>query len=61
MAKVSDIVKFQKKQKYSTRRKNRCSLCGRSRSYIGRFGLCRICFREKAEKGELPGVTRASW
>jgi len=46
MAKKSDIVKFQKDQKYPTRFRNRCGLCGRARSYIGRFGLCRICFRE---------------
>jgi len=61
MAKTSDIVKFQKKQKFSVRAKNRCVLCGRSRSYMRRFGLCRICFREKALKGELPGVRKASW
>lgn len=61
MAKVSDIVKFQKKQKFKTRGHNRCSLCGRSRGYIRRFGLCRLCFRELVHKGELPGVTKASW
>jgi small subunit ribosomal protein S14 len=61
MAKVSDIVKFKKKQKYSSRNKNRCSLCGRSRAYMRLFGLCRICFKERALKGELPGVKKASW
>jgi len=62
MAKTSDIVKFSKKpQKFAVRFKNRCNLCGRSRAYIGRFGICRLCFRELAHKGELPGVTRASW
>lgn len=61
MAKTSDIVKFQRKQKYSTREKNRCMLCGRSRAYMRIFGLCRICFRERALKGELPGVKKASW
>lgn len=61
MAKVSDVVKSKLKQKYSTRAKNRCSLCGRSRAYLRRFGICRICFRELANKGELPGVLRASW
>lgn len=61
MAKVSDIVKFKKKQKYKTREKNRCNLCGRGRGYIRRFGLCRMCFRELAAKGELPGVVKASW
>lgn len=61
MAKVSDIIKFQRKQKYKTRAKNRCSICGRARSYMRRFGLCRMCFRELAAKGELPGVLKASW
>lgn len=61
MAKVSDIVKFKKKQKFSVRSRNRCNLCGRSRSYIRRFGLCRMCFRERAVKGELPGVLKSSW
>jgi len=61
MAKVSSIVKFNKKQKYSTRGRNRCSICGRARAYMRRFGLCRICFRERASKGELPGVLKATW
>lgn len=62
MAKVSDVVKFKTgKVKYSVRFRNRCNLCCRSRAYMGRFGVCRLCFRELAHKGELPGVTRASW
>lgn len=61
MAKVSDIVKFQKKQKYKVRHRNRCNICGRARGYMRRFGLCRMCFRELAMKGELPGVTKATW
>lgn len=61
MAKVSNIVKFKKPQKYKVRGHNRCQLCGRSRAYMRKFGLCRICFRELAHKGELPGVTKASW
>lgn len=61
MAKTSDEVKFKKEQKYKTREVNRCSLCGRSRSFMRRFGLCRICFREKALKGEIPGITKISW
>jgi len=61
MAKTSDIVKFKRKQKYEVRNRNRCSLCGRARSYMRRFGLCRMCFRELASKGELPGVVKASW
>lgn len=61
MAKVSDIVKFKKKQKHLVSQRNRCSLCGRSRAYMRRFGICRICFRALAHKGELPGVVKASW
>lgn len=61
MAKVSDIVKFKKKQKYKVRARNRCNLCGRSRAFMRRFGLCRLCFRSFASRGELPGVTKASW
>ncbi|MBI4058398.1 type Z 30S ribosomal protein S14 [Candidatus Gottesmanbacteria bacterium] len=61
MAKLSDIVKFKRKQKFAVRHHNRCSLCGRSRGYMRKFGLCRLCFREKAHKGDLPGVIKASW
>ncbi|OGH09037.1 MAG: 30S ribosomal protein S14 type Z [Candidatus Levybacteria bacterium RBG_16_35_6] len=61
MAKTSDVVKFQKEQKYKTRNKNRCNICGRSRAYMRRFGVCRLCFRELASKGELPGVLKTSW
>jgi len=61
MAKKSSIVKFEKKQKFTTRDVNRCALCGRARGFMRRFGLCRICFRERALKGELPGVKKASW
>ncbi|HBB76502.1 MAG: 30S ribosomal protein S14 [Candidatus Levybacteria bacterium RIFOXYA1_FULL_41_10] len=61
MAKKSNVVRSQQKQKYSTRSKSRCNICGRSKSFIRKFGLCRICFRELAMKGELPGVTKASW
>lgn len=61
MAKVSDIVKFKRKQKYTVRERNRCSICGRARAYMRRFGLCRLCFRDLALRGELPGVRKASW
>lgn len=59
MAKTSNIVK--KNYKYETQKTNRCARCGRSRGYLRRFGLCRICFRELAYKGYLPGVKKASW
>lgn len=61
MATKADTVKFKKKQKYKTRQVNRCRLCGRSRAYIRKFGLCRLCFRDLAHRGELPGVVKASW
>jgi small subunit ribosomal protein S14 len=60
MAKVSNIKREDKKLKHDVRYRNRCQLCGRSRGYIRDFGLCRICFRELAHKGELPGVVKVS-
>ena len=61
MAKTSDVVKFKHEQKYKVRNKNRCQICGRSRGYMRRFGLCRICFRRRALDGEIPGVRKISW
>jgi small subunit ribosomal protein S14 len=61
MAKISMIVKSQRKPRFSVRQHNRCKVCGRPRAYIRKFGLCRICFRERALRGELPGVTKSSW
>ncbi|MEA3328307.1 MAG: type Z 30S ribosomal protein S14 [Candidatus Omnitrophota bacterium] len=61
MAKKSLIEKQQRKPKFKVRAYNRCRVCGRSRGYMRKFGLCRICFRELASKGEIPGVTKASW
>jgi len=61
MARKALIVKAQKKPKYKTRKVNRCRICGRSRAYIRKFALCRICFRELARKGEIPGITKSSW
>lgn len=61
MAKKSNIVRALQKQKYKVREHNRCTICGRARGYMRRFGLCRICFRERAMKGELPGVYKATW
>ena len=61
MARVGAVVKSKKEQKFKVRAKNRCKLCGRSRAFMRRFGLCRLCFRELAHKGEIPGVLRATW
>ena len=61
MAKKSLIAKQGRKQKFKVREYNRCGRCGRPRGYLRRFGLCRICFRELALAGHIPGVTKASW
>lgn len=61
MGKTAWIVKSEKKPKFKTRKKSRCKICGRSRGYIRDFKMCRICFRELATKGEIPGVTKSSW
>ncbi|MEE2876170.1 MAG: type Z 30S ribosomal protein S14 [Candidatus Neomarinimicrobiota bacterium] len=61
MAKKSLIFKAKKTPKFEVRRYHRCSQCGRSRAFLRKFGLCRLCFRELALKGEIPGVTKASW
>ena len=61
MAKKSLIVKARRKPKFASRKYNRRINCGRPDGYMRKFGLCRICFREMALKGEIPGVTKASW
>lgn len=61
MAKKSLIAKSQRKPKFSSRAYSRCRRCGRPRAYMRKFGLCRICFRELASEGKLPGVIKASW
>ena len=61
MAKKSLIAKAERTPKYTVRGYNRCKLCGRSRAYMRRFGTCRICFRELASTGRLPGITKASF
>jgi small subunit ribosomal protein S14 len=61
MAKKSMIAKSKRTPRFDVRNHSRCSICGRPRGYMRRFALCRICFREKALKGMLPGVTKSSW
>jgi len=61
MAKKSMIAKCKREPKFSARRYTRCERCGRVRGYLRRFRLCRICFRNLALRGELPGVIKASW
>jgi len=61
MAKTSKIIKSQRPTKYSVQKHNRCLRCGRPRGYMRQFGLCRICFREMALKGQIPGIRKSSW
>jgi len=61
MAVEGQIAKSKKKPKFSTRIVRRCFKCGRNRGFIRKFGLCRICFREMANKGLIPGITKSSW
>lgn len=60
MAKKSIVIR-ETRRKYAIRVRNRCRICGRPRGYMRRFGLCRICFREYALEGKIPGVVKASW
>ena len=61
MTKKSLIAKSQRKPKFQVRAYNRCKRCGRSRAYLRKFGMCRICVRQLASRGELPGIRKASW
>ncbi|HBV57928.1 MAG TPA: type Z 30S ribosomal protein S14 [Candidatus Magasanikbacteria bacterium] len=61
MATEAQISKSSKTPKFSTRVVRRCWRCGRKRGYMRDFELCRICFRELANRGELPGIRKASW
>jgi small subunit ribosomal protein S14 len=61
MATKAWIIKSEKKPKFTTRKVNRCKLCGRRHGYIRDFGVCRLCFRELAHRGMIPGVKKASW
>jgi small subunit ribosomal protein S14 len=61
VAKTSLVVKSQRKPKFKVRTYHRCRLCGRPRGYLRKFGMCRICFRELALRGEIPGITKSSW
>jgi small subunit ribosomal protein S14 len=61
MAKKSLIAKAKRPPKFKVRAYTRCQRCGRPRAVLRKFGLCRICVRELAHAGELPGVTKSSW
>ena len=61
MAKKSLIEKNKRKPKYKTRAYTRCNFCGRARAVYRKFGICRICLRDRAHVGQIPGMTKASW
>jgi len=61
MAKLSKIAQAKRKPKFSVRQHNRCPLCGRPRAFLRKFQMCRICFRLRALRGEITGVTKSSW
>ncbi len=61
MARKALMAKAKKKQKFRVREHNRCPICGRPRGFLRKFGICRICFRNMALTGELPGVRKSSW
>ena len=61
MAKMAMKLKQQKTPKFSTRAYTRCNICGRPHAVLRKYGICRVCFRELAYKGQIPGVKKASW
>ncbi|HVP67761.1 MAG TPA: type Z 30S ribosomal protein S14 [Anaeromyxobacteraceae bacterium] len=61
MAKLSKMAQARRKLKFSARQYNRCPLCGRPRAYLRKFQMCRICFRNRALRGEITGVIKSSW
>jgi small subunit ribosomal protein S14 len=61
MAKTSQIVKSRRTPKFPVRAYTRCTMCGRARAVYKKFGICRICLRQLAHRGEIPGMRKASW
>ena len=61
MATAARMAKTRRQLKYKIRQRNRCKRCGRPRAFLRKFSLCRICFRDLARQGYLPGVIKASW
>jgi len=61
MARTAQFAKMKRKLKFKVRVRNRCRLCGRGRGYLRKFQMCRLCFRELALGGQIPGVVKASW
>ncbi|MGH9356974.1 MAG: type Z 30S ribosomal protein S14 [Terriglobia bacterium] len=61
MARTSQMAKQAKKPKFKVRHRNRCRICGRPRGFLRKFEMCRLCFRQLALRGDIPGVTKSSW
>lgn len=61
MAKTSMKIKQSRPAKFKVQSYNRCKICGRPHAYMRKFGVCRICFRNLAHRGQIPGVRKASW
>jgi len=61
VAKTSSIERAKLTPKFRVRQHNRCQVCGRPRGFLRKYAMCRICFRENAHRGHIPGVTKASW
>lgn len=61
MARKAQMERQLRDPKFKVRYRNRCPICGRSRAYIRKFGICRICFRNMSLRGEIPGVIKSSW
>lgn len=61
MARLAMIVKAKRTPKFATRGYHRCTICGRPRAFIRKFGICRICFRTLSLEGKIPGVKKSSW
>jgi small subunit ribosomal protein S14 len=61
LSKMAQAKRLQKKAKFKVRAYSRCGLCGRSRAFLNKFQMCRICFRDRALRGEITGVIKSSW
>lgn len=61
MARKAMIEKAKEEPRFEVRRRNRCKRCGRPRGYMRKFALCRLCFRQLAHHGQIPGIRKASW
>jgi len=61
MGRIAKLARENFEPKFSTRQRNRCQICGRARAYYRKFKICRLCLRQMAHKGEIPGMKKSSW